>query len=84
MVEPLVRPKRKNPVLATRMPTLPPGGRSRAALGLTAAAAEGGFALQVCADCAAVQYPPREACHRCLSVKLRWRTTWGALTAARI
>ena len=80
MVEPLIRPKRKNPVVATRMPTLPPGGRSRAALGLTAAAAEGRFALQACADCAAVQYPPREACHRCLSVKLRWRTQDGAGT----
>jgi NAD(P)-dependent dehydrogenase (short-subunit alcohol dehydrogenase family)/uncharacterized OB-fold protein len=78
MAEPLVRPKRKNPVLATRMPTLPPGGRSRAALGLTAAAAEGRFALQVCADCSAVQYPPREACHRSLSVKLKWRTQDGA------
>lgn len=78
MVGPLVRPKRKNPVLATRMPTLPPGGRSRAALGLTAAAAEGRFALQVCADCGAVQYPPREACHRCLSVKLPWRGQDGA------
>ncbi|MFM1990899.1 MAG: hypothetical protein RJA99_3856 [Pseudomonadota bacterium] len=78
MAEPLVRPKRKNPVLATRVPTLPPGGRSRAALGLTAAAAEGRFALQVCADCAAVQYPPREACHRCLSVKLRWTRQDGA------
>lgn len=80
MVEPLPRPKRKNPVLATRMPTLPPAGRSRAALGLTAAAAEGRFALQACADCAAVQYPPREACHRCLSVRLRWRTQDGAGT----
>ena len=80
MVEPLSRPKRKNPVLATRMPMLPPGGRSRAALGLTAAAAEGRFALQVCADCAAVQYPPREACQRCLSVTLRWRTQDGAGT----
>jgi NAD(P)-dependent dehydrogenase (short-subunit alcohol dehydrogenase family)/uncharacterized OB-fold protein len=60
------------------VPTLPPGGRSRAALGLTAAAAEGRFALQVCTDCAAVQYPPREACHRCLSVKLKWRTQDGA------
>jgi NAD(P)-dependent dehydrogenase (short-subunit alcohol dehydrogenase family)/uncharacterized OB-fold protein len=78
MVGPLVRPKRKNPVLATRMPTLPPGGRSRAALGLTAAAAEGRFALQVCADCEAVQYPPREACHRCLSVTLKWRRQDGA------
>ena len=28
------------------MPTLPPGGRSRTALGLTAAAAEGRFALR--------------------------------------
>jgi NAD(P)-dependent dehydrogenase (short-subunit alcohol dehydrogenase family)/uncharacterized OB-fold protein len=80
MVEPLIRPKRKNPVVATRMPTLPPGGRSRAALGLTAAAAEGRFALQTCADCAAVQYPPREACHRCLSVRLRWRAQDGAGT----
>ena len=80
MVEPLARPKRRNPILATRMPTLPPGGRSRAALGLTAAAAEGRFALQVCADCGAVQYPPREACHRCLSVRLRWRAQDGAGT----
>jgi NAD(P)-dependent dehydrogenase (short-subunit alcohol dehydrogenase family)/uncharacterized OB-fold protein len=80
MVEPLARPKRKNPVLATRLPTLPPAGRSRAALGLTAAAAEGRFALQVCADCAAVQYPPREACHRCLSVALKWRAQDGAGT----
>jgi NAD(P)-dependent dehydrogenase (short-subunit alcohol dehydrogenase family)/uncharacterized OB-fold protein len=78
MSAPLIRPKRKNPVLATRMPTLPPGARSRAALGLTAAAAEGRFALQVCRDCLAVQYPPREACHRCLSVRLDWRQQKGA------
>ena len=58
-----IRPKRKNPILRTRMPTLPPGARSRVALGLTAAAAEGRFELQVCVDCGAVQYPPREACH---------------------
>lgn len=73
----LERPKRKNPVLRTRLPTLPPGARSRVALGLTAAAAEGRFALQVCLDCAAVQYPPREACHRCLSVRLSWRSQSG-------
>jgi NAD(P)-dependent dehydrogenase (short-subunit alcohol dehydrogenase family)/uncharacterized OB-fold protein len=78
MVAPLQRPKRKNPVLATRMPTLPPSARSRAALGLTAAAAEGRLALQVCRGCEAVQYPPREACHRCLSVRLAWRTQDGA------
>ena len=78
MSAPLTRPRRKNPVLATRMPTLPPGGRSRAALGMTAAAAEGRFALQTCAECGTVQYPPREACHRCLSVRLPWRTQDGA------
>jgi uncharacterized OB-fold protein len=80
MTAPFARPERKNPVLATRMPTLPPGGRSRVALGLTAAAAEGRFALQACLDCGAVQYPPREACHRCLSARLRWRTQDGAGT----
>jgi NAD(P)-dependent dehydrogenase (short-subunit alcohol dehydrogenase family)/uncharacterized OB-fold protein len=53
---------------------LPPQARSRVALGLTAAAARGDFELQVCGNCAAVQYPPREACHRCLGVELRW--TW--------
>ena len=66
MIPPLFRPRRKNPILRTRQPLLPPGARSRAALGLTAAAALGRFELQVCARCGAVQYPPREACHRCL------------------
>jgi NAD(P)-dependent dehydrogenase (short-subunit alcohol dehydrogenase family)/uncharacterized OB-fold protein len=64
--------KRKNPVLRTRLPTLPPAARSRVALGLTAAAALGRFELQQCRDCATVQYPPREACQSCLSVNLRW------------
>ncbi|WP_347650877.1 SDR family NAD(P)-dependent oxidoreductase, partial [Comamonas thiooxydans] len=41
-------------------------------------AAEGRFALQVCADCGAVQYPPREACHRCLSPELPWQPQSGA------
>jgi NAD(P)-dependent dehydrogenase (short-subunit alcohol dehydrogenase family)/uncharacterized OB-fold protein len=69
----LIRPKRKNPVLRTRLPTLPPGARSRVALGLTAAAALGRFELQQCRECGTVQYPPREACQRCLSVKLSWK-----------
>jgi NAD(P)-dependent dehydrogenase (short-subunit alcohol dehydrogenase family)/uncharacterized OB-fold protein len=77
MIPPLVRPKRKNPMLRTRLPLLPPGARSRAALGLTAAAALGRFELQVCGQCGTVQYPPREACHRCLSDKLRWREQSG-------
>src|SRR5204863_7561024 len=69
----LERPKRKNPVLRTRLPTLPPAARSRIALGLTAAAAMGRFELQQCKDCGTVQYPPREACQKCLSVKLAWK-----------
>ena len=56
---------------------LPPRARSRAALGLTAAAALGRFELQVCGDCGAVQYPPREMCHRCLTGTLRWREQPG-------
>ena len=67
------RPKRKNPVLRTRLPTLPPAARSRAALGLTAAAALGRFELQQCRDCGTVQYPPREACQKCLSIFLDWK-----------
>ncbi len=77
MSMPMMRPRRKNPVLRTRMPVLPPGGRSRIALGLTAAAARGSFELQVCRDCGAVQYPPREACHRCASARMRWAPQAG-------
>ncbi len=77
MTMPLMRPKRKNPVLRSRQPTLPPGSRGRVALGMTAAAAEGRFELQVCADCGAVQYPPREACRVCLSATLKWTAQSG-------
>ena len=77
MTEPLQQPTRRNPVLATRLAKLPPASRSRVALGLTAAAALGRFELQTCRDCGAVQYPPREACHRCLSVRLEWRAQDG-------
>ena len=78
MTTPIARPKRKNPVLRTRLPTLPPNARSRIALGLTAGAARGVFELQVCEDCGTVQYPPREACRACLSARLRWRPQDGA------
>jgi NAD(P)-dependent dehydrogenase (short-subunit alcohol dehydrogenase family)/uncharacterized OB-fold protein len=78
VTRPLVRPPRKNPILRTRAPTRPPDTRSRVALGLTAAAARGRFELQVCRDCAVVQYPPREACHACLSHRLDWRAQDGA------
>jgi len=78
MTMPLMRPKRRNPVLRTRQMSLPPGARGRIALGMTAAAAEGRFELQACQECAAVQYPPREACHRCLSPRLKWTPQSGA------
>jgi NAD(P)-dependent dehydrogenase (short-subunit alcohol dehydrogenase family)/uncharacterized OB-fold protein len=82
----LERPKRKNPVLRTRLPTLPPAARSRVALGLTAAAALGRFELQQCRECGMVQYPPREACQKCLSVNLVWReqATGGDLLAQTV
>ncbi len=70
--------KKKNPILRTRLPTLPPAARSRVALGLTAAAALGRFELQQCGDCGTVQYPPREACQNCLSTKLLWTKQSGA------
>jgi NAD(P)-dependent dehydrogenase (short-subunit alcohol dehydrogenase family)/uncharacterized OB-fold protein len=73
----LETPRRTDNVPETRLPLLPPLARSRVALALTAAAALGRFELQVCRDCGTVQYPPREACHRCLSAKLDWKLQSG-------
>ena len=77
MTLPLMRPKRKNPVRRTRQMNVPPWARGRVAMGLTAAAAEGRFELQVCQDCGSVQYPPREACSHCVSPRLQWRAQSG-------
>ena len=74
VTEPLVRPKRKNPLqadaaaaaarracaAAPRMAS--PPRRRRAA-----------SRLQVCLDCNAVIYPPRDACPSCLSARLPFR-----------
>ena len=65
--------KPSDPLAVAAAPLAPPGGRSRAALGLAAAAARGRFALQVCAECGAAQYPPRDVCHVCLGPGLTWR-----------
>src|ERR1700733_16178778 len=73
MTDPLVRPPRKDPLKKTREPLSPQVVRSRTAHGLTAAAAEGRFALQVFLDCNAVIYPPRDACPSCLSARLPFR-----------
>lgn len=72
MSEPLPRPPKKNPQKRSVAPTRPPEMRSRAAMHLTAAAAEGRFALQRCTQCQSVMYPPRDACNQCLSTDLRW------------
>ncbi len=73
MTTPLTPPPRKNPQRRTVSPTRPPQMRSRAALGLSACAAEGRFALQCCAECGQIQYPPRDACCKCLSTDLPWK-----------
>ena len=78
MTMPLMKPKRKNPVKRTRQMNVPPWARGRTAMGLTVAAAEGRFELQVCRDCQTVQYPPREACGHCTSPRLQWRAQSGA------
>ncbi|WP_323011563.1 SDR family NAD(P)-dependent oxidoreductase [Castellaniella sp.] len=78
MTMPLMRPRRKNPVLRTQQMNLPPWARGRVALGMTAAAAEGRFELQACDACGTLQYPPRSACHHCLSNQLVWREQDGA------
>lgn len=70
MTEPLVRPRKKNPLVRTRLPAQPPGARSRRAHLHTLAAAEGRFALQVCAECGTPAYPARDACPVCLSADI--------------
>jgi NAD(P)-dependent dehydrogenase (short-subunit alcohol dehydrogenase family)/uncharacterized OB-fold protein len=70
MIEPIVRPRRKNPLLRTQLPTLPPLARSRTSHGFTAAAAEGRFVLQRCGACGTFSYPARDACPACLSAEL--------------
>ncbi len=73
MTDALKKPPKKDPQKRTVTPTLPPHLRSRRAIELTTAAAEGRFALQVCADCGHVSYPPRELCPTCWSMRLEWR-----------
>ncbi|MDH3440639.1 MAG: zinc ribbon domain-containing protein, partial [Gammaproteobacteria bacterium] len=73
MTEALKRPPKKDPQKRTDSPTLPPYARSRKAVAFTTAAAEGRFALQVCAECEHVTYPAREVCPKCWSMELEWR-----------
>ncbi len=73
MTAPLPPREPSDPLAPMRAALAPQHARSRAAVGLAAMAARGRFALQVCAECAAVQYPPRDLCHRCLAADLPWR-----------
>ena len=73
MIKALPHPKWKDPRVRTRKPSMPPGNRSREAQGLLSMAARGRFALQVCSNCGAVQYPPRQLCGKCLSEELSWQ-----------
>ena len=86
MTRPLDPPEKKNPLVPSRAPTPLPSARSRAALGLAVGAAEGRFRLQVCEDCGAVQYPPRDLCGGCLSGALTWREVarGGVVSAATV
>src|SRR4029078_591385 len=86
MIEPIAKPRRKNPLLRTRLPTSPPRARSRASHGVTRGRAEGRFMLQLCGAggaapevrfvlqrcgaCGTFCYPARDACPACLSADL--------------
>ena len=63
---------------------LPPSARSSAAAGLTQAAAQNQFALQVCSECQTVQYPPRDVCGHCLHDDMPWQAVanTGAVVAS--
>ena len=86
MTNPITPPPRKDPQKRTRVPVRPPVERSRTGMGLTAAAAEGRFMLQVCESCGYTTYPAREACPKCLSMALVWRDvpTGGELVALTV
>lgn len=70
MTEPLLPPKRKDPLARTTPPLTPPGAQSRKAHEFTRAAAEGRFALQRCAGCGTYLWPARDGCPECLSADL--------------
>ena len=70
MSTPLPHPKKKDPQKRSVAATRPPEMRSRAAMHLTAAAAEGRLVMQCCSECNEVLYPPRDACSNCLGTDL--------------
>ena len=73
MTEPLAPPRKRDPQAVTPPALLPPDAHSRGGHALSAMAAWGELRLQTCAECGAVQYPPRDVCRACLSTDLPWR-----------
>jgi len=77
-------PARKNPLERTRQPLPLPMARSRTAHILTAAAAQGVFALPTCAACGQAHFPARDICPACLSDRIAAQpaTRGGTVLAA--
>lgn len=63
---------------------LPPVRRSHYSASLAEAPVDGELHLQRCADCTAVQYPPRERCGHCLADALRWERVPGEATVLAV
>jgi short-subunit dehydrogenase/uncharacterized OB-fold protein len=75
----------RDPLRRLRSPLLPPAARSRKAHLLTAAAAEGRWALPACAGCGAHLWPMHEVCPHCLGpVGLRPAPSGGRLISATL
>ncbi|WCT79767.1 SDR family NAD(P)-dependent oxidoreductase [Novosphingobium humi] len=67
----MTRPPHQNRESLAQIPHASPGARSRAMHALSARAAQGRFMLQACTACAAVAWPPRDACPQCWG-ELAW------------
>jgi uncharacterized OB-fold protein len=52
---------------------MPPLARTPLWRSISEAAEVGEFVLQVCKNCATIQYPPRELCRDCLHDELEWQ-----------
>lgn len=71
MTERFPREKR-DPLARKKARHTSPAARSRAMHAMSARAAQGRFALQVCTDCGTTSYPPRDACPMCWG-ELAWQ-----------
>ena len=63
----------RNPQRRMRVATSPPVSAAALPLACRARPPSDEFALQTCTECGHLQYPPRDACSKCLSIELKWR-----------